>query len=217
MLRFIALALASLVVGLLCLPDSAFAGGCQQVVVAQPNVVQYRAVAALPLTTNYALDTQAYMYHVNSGLFQTWQQQMSQRYDAERLKQSAEQVESVQLNGATVNAIAKEVLSLMREEGIVQDEGPAPSPEGSLSATLETYTRAVVVMEQKCMRCHQQGKKTAGDLALFLPDGSMPEVLPYEKMMARVRSTDPAKRMPPDKPLSEDEINALADGLLLPE
>jgi len=180
-------------------------GRCNQVAVRQvfQQQVQVQAVAAIPIATvPVAVDLQAYQYRVNSQAFQNYQSYIAQKYAGQQAPQAAAtSTTNIQLNADTVNAIAKEVLRLMKERGIIEDDD-----DYQYESTSVDRQRGTFVLTRECKKCHQEGNDPKKGFAIFDTSGKLLRDLPFRKMLTRISHPDESKRMPPKKVLSQSQI-----------
>jgi hypothetical protein len=165
--------------------------------------VNVQAVAAVPLATvPVALDVQAYQYRVNSEAFSNYREYMEQKYASQKTGQVSTQ-QSTNLSAETVNAIAKEVLELMKSKGIIHEEstGSFIAEQANLGEKLQGAS----LLMQKCMTCHQAGNDPKKGFSMFDEQGNLYKELPYGKIASRVTTKDKTLQMPPDQPLSLEE------------
>ncbi len=211
------------VVLLLWLSGAAYAGDCraQQVQVVNSHQVQVVntaiPVAAVPITTGYAVDLAPYQYRVNVDGFSSYSGYAYNKYmeSSAAPPQTRAQGGAVQLDAETTNKIAAAVFQMMKDSGAIQvvDDGtvastkPAPlktaptAPSQVQADTRGLRNAATLLLQNKCARCHTRGENSQSKLSMFVVDEStnrslLPN-LPYDKMQKRIESTDPAVVMPP--------------------
>jgi hypothetical protein len=173
--------------------------------------VEYRSVAALPLSTGYdfVVDNGAYQWRVNPQYYayQSYIQSMhsTQAQDSTTSKSD--------VDDATIDVIADKVAKILAAKGgyvppgIVGGSDSSTSDAGGASISPEELDKQMsTLMAANCKKCHTEGSNPKGDLSLFDSSGVMKSNLPFEKILKRVTTDDESLRMPPKGPLGEEDM-----------
>lgn len=196
------------VVLLLWMAQSALGGGhhgCQAQQV-QVQVVQQVAVpvAAIPVTTGYAVPLSQYQYSVDPDAFSNYSGYLYAKHkNAQRTQATSAAVagSAVQLDAATTNQIALEVIRILKESGaITLTDDPEPgysAPQKPDAPAGDPVPVDVIrsMLSKSCAACHTQGKNPGKGIILFAGNELLTD-LPYARMLKAVKSTDESTRMP---------------------
>lgn len=208
------------VVLLIGMVQCAFGGGHHGCHAQQVQVVQQQVaipVAAIPVTTGYAVPLAQYQYSVDPNAFSTYSGYLYNGYkNAQRTQATqttaatADAASTIQLDAETTNRIAQEVIRVLKESGAITmtDDSTGYSAPKSRPVGDEVPTSVIKTMLTKnCASCHTQGKNPGKGISLFAGTELL-EDLPYARMLAAVKSTDESTRMPkpPAPAWSESEV-----------